>query len=375
MTFPQGLNVTETIAIETAEHLGEILAERDTPVLPIGGGTCLSTGLPTDHDFLAIDMSNIRGIDNYVPTDMTASFQAGTPLSEIRAVLAENGQELPIDLSPDDAGTIGGLVATGFSGPRRFGQGTLKDLIIGCEYVRGDGMLAKAGGMTVKNVSGFEISRLLHGSWGSLAVLTRINMKVLPKTRADRTLVWLDADLQQALDRQLRLLESYSGCISLQTKSVDDGYQTAIRFVGREPAVADYQQQVESSEGAPISFFEDSSWWNPTAATATSPQLVANNTVADTRSLALKLGETAGISDLSISLPTGTVNAVIDPAKTSVAPISEIAHGLWMIEGGDYIWKQGAAIWGEERPDRAVAASIKQQFDPAGILNRGRLFI
>src|SRR5699024_1400043 len=124
---------------------------------------------------------------SYEPADLTASFHAGTTLAEVNDILGEQGQELPLDMPQADRATIGGLVATGFYGPRRLGSGTLKDLLIGCAYVRGDGLVAKAGGMLVKNVSGFEISRLLHGSWGSLAGLTSINLKVVPKPKADFT--------------------------------------------------------------------------------------------------------------------------------------------------------------------------------------------
>ena len=378
MTFPTGLNVGETIAIQSPVHLSEVLtsaSEKNHSVLPFGGGTCLSTGTPTDHEFIALDMTSISGIDNYVPTDMTASFRAGTSLREVREALAANGQELPIDLAGDDAGTIGGLVATGFSGPRRFGQGTLKDLIIGCEYVRGDGMIAKAGGMTVKNVSGFEISRLLHGSWGSLAVLTRINLKVLPKARVDRTFAWTDSTLESALDRQLRLLETFPGCIALQTRQVDGGFTTAIRFVGRESAMQAYQQEVVDAEGQPSAVVEDDSLWHPQSASETQPQVVANNPVIESRALATKFAELGGFDGMAISLPTGTVTARIDPATVSVADISNIATGLWMIDGGAADWKREGFVWGPDRADQTVAQSVKQQFDPAGILNRGRLFV
>lgn len=373
-----GLNIRGTVMVESPQHLADALLdanERDVPVMPVGGGTYLSTGTSTDHEFIALDLSGLTGIDTYVPTDMTASFQAGTSICEVRAALAENGQELPLDLAADDAGTIGGLVATGYSGARRLGQGTLKDLLIGCEYVRGDGLLAKAGGMTVKNVSGFEISRLLHGSWGSLAVLTRVNLKVLPRPRVDRTFVWHDADLATALDRQMRLFVAYPGCIALQTSTRGEHVDTAIRFTGRESAIADYEQQLATSEGTPDAIHDDASVWIAFAATGNAPHLVASNSVEHSRELALRLNETSGITEQTVSLPLGTVRAGISPEALSAADVAGIVTGLWMIEGGDSGWKAAATIWGTEWADRAVAVSIKQQFDPAGVLNRGRLFI
>ena len=375
MHIPAGLTISETIVIESPAHLSDVLIDataQEIPVLPVGGGTCLSTGTPTGLEYHALDLSRISGIENYIPTDMTASFLAGTPMRDVRSALAENGQELPIDLPVDDAGTIGGLVASGYSGARRFGQGTLKDLLIGCEYVRGDGLMAKAGGMTVKNVSGFEISRLLHGSWGALAVLTRVNLKVLPIPRVDRTWVWEDHDLSAALERQVRLLTAFPGCIALETGGEGSKWSTAIRFTGRDAAMQDYRVQLANAEGEPDAGLDQ---WPFLAAATDAPILVAHNPVEPARALALQLHARDVTAQMSISLPTGSVRAQISPDRTSAAEIAGLATGLWMIEGGDHHWKRDAIIWGGQRGDHAVARSIKQQFDPADILNRGRLFI
>lgn len=378
MEFPAGLNVRETVTVESPLRLTDVLRDanrRDMPVIPVGGGTYVSTGLPCEHEYIAIDLSQLNGIENYVPTDMTASFLAGTPIADVRSALAENGQELPVDLAPDDAGTIGGLMATGYAGARRLGQGTLKDLLIGCEYVRGDGLLAKAGGMTVKNVSGFEISRLLHGSWGSLAVLTRVNLKVLPVPKVDRTFIWHDADLPAALDRQIRLLASFPACIALETSISGEQCSTSIRFTGREAAIADYEQQLITAEGSPDDIEDGAGRWTPVPATEAEPHLVASNPFERTRDLARRLDGMAGIDDLTVSLALGSVRARISPDILSAADLAGILTGLWMVEGGNPEWKADLTVWGPQSGDHAVAMAVKQQFDPAGILNRGRLFI
>lgn len=378
MKFPSGLSVREIVTVESPLHLSEAVRDanlRDMPVIPVGGGTYLSTGLSTEHEYVALDMSRLSGIENYVPTDMTASFQAGTPITEVRAALAANGQELPVDLPVDDAGTIGGLVATGYAGARRLGQGTLKDLLIGCEYVCGDGLMAKAGGMTVKNVSGFEISRLLHGSWGSLAVLTRVNLKVLPVPKVDRTFTWHDSDLGAALDRQMRLVAGFPACIALETVAVADHYATAIRFTGREAAMADYEQHLASSEGVPNAVDDGAGGWVSVPATEVFPHLVASNPLQRARELATRLDGMEGIDDITVSLPPGTVRARISPELQGAPDLAGIMIGHWMVEGGDPGWKADLPVWGPQSGDHAVAKAVKQQFDPAGILNRGRLII
>lgn len=378
MNAISGLNIGRTVKVESTEHLSELLREAtdtDTPVVPVGGGTCLSTGCPVDHEFLALDLTGLSGIVDYTPTDMTAGFLAGTPMSAVREALAANNQELPIDLASDDAGTIGGLVATGFSGPRRYSQGTLKDLLIGSEYVRGDGLIAKAGGMTVKNVSGFEISRMLHGSWGSLAVFTRVNLKVIPKSRADRTLLWRDADADQALSRQERLLKHFPNAVAIQTVQHAGGWDTSIRFAGREPAVDDYQKQAVGLEGEPKSVSASGDVWVPSPSSERGAQLVLSSAAADLQRITSELVASGAVSSFSVSFGTGTIRARVNQDINIASQLSALDTPLWMIEGGSNAWKSDLSVWGPQRADRAVMQSVKNQFDPAGILNRGRLFI
>lgn len=373
-----GINIVNTVKVESPEHLSEVLREAsdaDNPVIPIGGANCLSTGYSVDHEFIALDMSGMSGILDYISTDMTAGFLAGTPMRIVTETLAENGQELPVDLAGDDAGTIGGLVATGFSGARRYGQGTLKDLLIGCEYVRGDGLIAKAGGMTVKNVSGFEISRMLHGSWGSLGVLTRVNLKVIPKPRVDRTLTWADKDFAPALARQQRLLEQFPGAIAMQSVQRDDAWETSIRFSGREPAVDDYEKQAIGLEGELVDGGESDDVWTVSPSSTQQPQLVVSASAADMADIVTMLTTAGGVQDLNVSFGTGTVRAALNSDSLDAANLTALPSPLWMIEGGTESWKRDMPVWGPKRADHAVMQSVKHQFDPANILNRGRLFI
>src|SRR5690554_3036235 len=100
-----GLNIVKTVKVESPEHISDVLrqaSEAGTPVLAIGGGTCLSTGHPVDQEFIALDMSGLSGILDYIPTDMTAGFLTGTPMRIVIESLADNGQELPVDIAVDD---------------------------------------------------------------------------------------------------------------------------------------------------------------------------------------------------------------------------------------------------------------------------------
>jgi hypothetical protein len=173
----------------------------------------------------------------------------------------------------------------------------------------------------------------------------------------------------------MRLLNGFPACIALETSANKGNYATSIRFVGRETAMADYEQQLTSAEGTPDEAHDGATPWNSVVATEVDPHLVASNSLENSRELALRLNGTEGVDTLAVSLPLGTVRAGIVPDVVCANDLAGIATGLWMIEGGHPDWKAGAMVWGGQSGDHAVAMAVKQQFDPAGILNRDRLFI
>ncbi len=128
----------------------------------------------------------LRGIRDYDPRDMTAGIEAGTTLAEIARVLAEHGQWIPFDAPLPARATAGGTLAAGWAGPRRAAYGRARDLVIGSTIALTDGTLARAGGMVVKNVTGYDMSKLYVGSLGTLGVIVRANFKALPRPAARR---------------------------------------------------------------------------------------------------------------------------------------------------------------------------------------------
>jgi glycolate oxidase FAD binding subunit len=348
----------------------------------VGGGTSLHTGNVVTEPFIGLDTRGMTGVREYHPTDLTASFKAGTTLAEVRDTLAEHGQELPLDLVAPDTATIGGMVATGFAGPRKLGSGMLKDLIIGAEYVRGDGLVAKAGGMLVKNVSGFEIPRFLHGSWGALAVITAINLKVIPKPKADVTFVHQEASIEASLRAQRELLRQHPGVVAAVCEKKGDGWSMAVRLLGRRSSVDAQVQSFRDDLGSDTETSEGTALWDGfNARWSTSDanaRLLVGGRAATLEQLALELASLPGVADMSVSLGTGSLRLAISPDDV---PRHEIITRLskypvtWVIESAPAAWRGLESVWGPERPERALVESIKTQFDPANILNRGRLFI
>ncbi|TPJ79231.1 glycolate oxidase subunit GlcE [Mesorhizobium sp. B2-6-2] len=170
-------------------------AAEGTPLEILGHGSKRGIGRPlqTEH---TLDLSRLTGVTLYEPAELVLSARAGTPLAEIEKLLAENGQQFafePMDYGPllgnePGKGTIGGVLASNLSGPRRLKAGAARDHILGVAAVSGRGEAFKSGGRVVKNVTGYDLSKLMANSWGTLAVLTDVTFKVLPAAETEVTL-------------------------------------------------------------------------------------------------------------------------------------------------------------------------------------------
>src|SRR4051794_31369360 len=136
-----------------------------------------------------LDVSGYRGIIDYEPSELVITARCGTPLSEIETALAERGQFFGFEPPrPGADPTLGGVIATGLSGPRRMQAGAARDFVLGAHLMSADGEVLHFGGQVMKNVAGFDVSRLLCGSLGILGIITELSIKVLPKPRAEETM-------------------------------------------------------------------------------------------------------------------------------------------------------------------------------------------
>jgi glycolate oxidase FAD binding subunit len=172
----------------------EIVAAHPRALEPLGGGLLRDVGCPVEADALALDA--LAGVVSYEPAELVLTALAGTPLASIERELAAQSQRLAFE--PPDFGallgvarprTIGGVLAANLAGSRRVSAGAARDHFLGCEAVTGRGERFKAGGRVVKNVTGYDVPKLLAGSWGTLAVLTSVTLRVVPLPETERTLV------------------------------------------------------------------------------------------------------------------------------------------------------------------------------------------
>jgi len=170
----------------------------------VGGGTKRGVGRVTGADAI-LSLAAMDGVIDYAPEELVLTAQPGARLADLEALVAAQGQMLAFEpphlgalLGAEGAATLGGALAANLSGPRRIRAGAARDHFLGFQAVTGRGELVRAGGKVVKNVTGYDLSKLMAGSWGTLGVLTEVTIKVLPAARVERTLLIFGLDERRA---------------------------------------------------------------------------------------------------------------------------------------------------------------------------------
>jgi glycolate oxidase FAD binding subunit len=220
--------VTDIFQVSDSRQVEEVVrwaAAEETPLEIVGHGSKRGIGRPVQAAH-TLDLSKLTGVTLYEPEELVLSAKAGTPLAEIEELLASRNQQFafePMDYGPllggeRGRGTIGGVLAANLSGPRRLKAGAARDHILGVHAVSGRGEAFKAGGRVVKNVTGYDLSKGLAGSWGTLAVVTDLTFKVLPAAETEVTLALrglLDEDAVRAMALALGSSAEVSGAAHL----------------------------------------------------------------------------------------------------------------------------------------------------------------
>jgi glycolate oxidase FAD binding subunit len=196
--------VSPASARELADILRDASAKMEV-VVPLGGGTKQHIGFAVEEPQITLRTRRLDAVHHYDAGDLTLSVGAGMTLAKLQALLAEKGQFLPVDPMLPESATIGGLLASNSFGPLKAGYGGLRDFCIGIEFATADGLVAKAGGKVVKNVAGYDLMKLLIGSFGTLGVITSANFKVFPKPKQTTTFVADFATLAEAIAYRDRL--------------------------------------------------------------------------------------------------------------------------------------------------------------------------
>jgi glycolate oxidase FAD binding subunit len=198
MTTKSRFRIVDTLKVRDANDVEQVVRAAiasDQPLEIIGHGSKRMIGQPMATNAL-LDLSALNAVTSYEPNELIITVQAGAPLADVKSLIDSRNQQFAFEpmntsmlLGTSNLGTIGGMIGAGLAGPRRIKAGGARDHLLGAHAVSGFGDSFKAGGRVVKNVTGYDLCKLLAGSWGTLAVMTEVTLKVMPRPESERTLV------------------------------------------------------------------------------------------------------------------------------------------------------------------------------------------
>ncbi len=393
-------------ALELAELLKQNAEGEKQNLVPVGGGTWLDFGHPLTPGWeLHTDL--LSRVLDYPARDMTITIEAGLPIQRLVETLRAERQQIPVDFSQCEQATIGGAIAANGFGPRRFGRGTLRDYLIGLTAVDAGGRTFHAGGRVVKNVAGYDLCKLMVGSWGTLAVLTEVTLKVLPipETQAWVWSIWdsanqLETALAGLLTSETRpiamevLNPAAAGQIvqSFKQDLPTDSIVLAVLVAGSQNDVA-WQTQKLSEEMAahqslgceivPHAIADDLLKVLTEFPIASTPLTIRAHLLPSKTMEFIEQATQAGFR-VQAHAGNGIVTAhapaelqSVEAAQAQLAPLRRFAESV----GGSLIvlnapaeWKPQLNIFGTEHFSWRLMKNLKDSLDPMNLLSPGRLF-
>lgn len=357
------------------EQVAEIVREAKGPLAVRGGGT-RALAQPVGE---VLSVAGLSGITLYEPGALTIVARAGTPLAEVRAALAAEGQSLPFEppliagvLGREGVSTIGGVVAENASGPRRIQAGACRDALIGVRFVDGRGVVLKNGGRVMKNVTGYDLVKLMAGAHGTLGVMTEVSFKVLPAPSGVAVLTLTGLDVAQgvaALAAALRSPFEVSGAAHLPESG-----ETLLRIEGLEASVtyragklaevlAPFGTATISREGGAFDLVRDVSMfagrdqdlWRISVKPSHGPHVAA------------ALGDARLLMDWG----GGLIWAEVAQGMDLRAALAGIPGHATLVRASEQTRARLGTFHPEPAPVQALNAGLRAQFDPRGILNPG----
>ncbi|MEM9046089.1 MAG: glycolate oxidase subunit GlcE [Pseudomonadota bacterium] len=385
-----------TLAPKSEAELAEMVADaagRGAPLEVTGGRTRQGLGRPVQAE-ATLSTRGISGISLYEPGALTLVVKAGTPVSEVEETLAAEGQMLPFEpmdhraiLRSEGEPTIGGMVACAVSGPRRLKAGACRDSMIGVRLVDGEGTVIKNGGRVMKNVTGYDLVKLMAGSYGTLGVLTEIGFKVLPKPQAEITLKATGLDDAKAVGAMAEALGSpfdVSGAAHIGAGASDA--VTQIRIEGLTESVTYRSQELIDLLGADWTAHEGTdsarAWeaiknvtpladregavWRVSVKPSDGPNLIA--------ALREKIDVDAVVYDWGGGLVWLATPEEGDLGAVELRVQTAALGGHATLIRASAVSRAAVDVFDPEpAPLQRISAGLRAKFDPKGILNPGRM--
>ena len=361
---PPSESRVEHPAIRRVQDRIRAAAADGRPLCIRGGGTKDFYGEPLAGD--ALDAGDVRGIVAYAPGELVITARAGTPLADVEDALSEHGQMLAFEPPHHGAGTtLGGVVAAGFSGPRRAQAGAARDFVLGVRIVDGSGDALAFGGQVIKNVAGFDVSRLMTGALGTLGVLTEISLKCLPRPRTEATRV-----VECSGADAVRLVNEWGGKPLPISATCFEGGRLRVRLSGAPAAVASAAPLIGGCEAESAAVGRSG---RDQTLGSVAPVVRAGATL-----WRLSVRSTAPWADLPGEPMLewgGALRWLVTRDASSATAIRR-----WAVEQGGHATlfrgadKSAGVFHPLPGPLLALHQRLKDVFDPERVLNRGRLF-
>lgn len=376
---------TDTVSSpSTEQELSEILRAGQL-VHVYGSGTKRHYGPAAVGEGTLVCLRKLSKITSYEPGDLVVTVQTGAKLTELQAELAKRGQWLPMD-PPHAEATIGGILATNSSGPRRYGYGTIRDHLLGTRTVGADGVVTRSGGRVVKNVTGFDLHKLHIGAFGSLGIVTEVSFKLRPKPDISAAFVFPCATVDEAHELLLKVYASKLRPVALEAldgrlKHIIDGSALAIVGVEGTRPVIDRHYRVLRDMAPRLGVLEgeraDPLWNGLRKLPDALKDYVRLRIGAKPHELKRLLPQ----APLWISVGTGIARADLEPTGDlhfSVKRMADKAAAL-----GGYVVAESAPLTMSNREklvwappgEQPLMKGIRQMRDPKRLLNPGRVTV
>lgn len=416
-----GLRPSAVVRPGLAEEIAQLVrlaAKEKLAVIPMGGRTKLGVGAPPHRYDLAIDLTRLDRVLSFDPGDLTLGVQAGIRFEQLNATVAAQRQFLPLAPPFADQATIGGILAANSSSPLRHTYGTARDFVLGMEFVTGEGAQVKSGGHVVKNVTGYDLHKLLIGALGTLAVITRVNFRTFPLPHAERTFVASFAGPKESLalcqaiahsplqPRLVEVLDPRAAQILDSRGRLPVGSWSVVTAAGGDERVverhaADLARMAEAAratgflsltdeeksllQGRIREFPKHMMEFSPAATIlrisvlpSHMPALIerASEVTQHNQVPSAMLVRASGLVYVALVPPGHDAAALAPLARTATALIQESSAaeigGLPIIEFCPTKLKSQVNVWGPTRGDFVLMERLKRVFDPQGILSPGR---
>jgi glycolate oxidase FAD binding subunit len=380
--------VVEPGSVEEISAVMRLASSEGLAVSPHGGRTKMDLGAPPRELDLVLSTARMDGIIEHVPGDQIVRTQSGVKLAALQEKLGEANQMLAIDPPEKDA-TVGGVVAANSSGPRRYKYGTVRDLIIGITVVLADGTVAKAGGKVVKNVAGYDLSKLFTGSLGTLGVIADANFRLHPRPESSRTVGVEIETPQAARDAAQAIVHSQVEATAIELHWSDEAKLISV-LLESIPGGIDAKEETASfllKEFGEVRMLEDEEADNlgplSTGSAGDEVEIKIGAPPADLAGVLDSVLNAADRRDVTVRITghagTGLTYAGLSGAEDALVEVVEEVREIRTRSGGSVVVRRAPAsfknrvdLWGPAGDYLGLTRRVKEKFDPGYLMNPGR---